>query len=398
MKRSLTAVGLCLLLGALLACGPASTPTPTATAPEANLDLSGQNCLIIIPPLSESDNGFQNLLKEFREKGAAVTIASTTGNGAMKPDLILSDVNIDEYGIIVLVYNKLSKFSDKEGFSADINLSSLIVEANRKGKIIVATHHAAEILARAGILEGKKATGYTTIDEGQLKQHGATYIDPDVAIAYVPGKGLRTHILVQRNIITTPGVNPINSTACRHWSDLVSVIADVSRMLRLSEPLLFAKAKEENTIHSYEMYLAIHPNGSHVDEARGAIEFCKSLKAEIVASYPKEVSKEQSPWRNVESPIWRWKVEFRELKGTKAFLTHRDSDYISDKGHWYDPGGNSLEIEVPAKGKAVDEDNWVNSPSCNLCGGTAHIEYTGWDIYGNLIQVPLEFKLLDRWK
>lgn len=115
----------------------------------------------------------------------------------------------------------------------------------------------------------------------------------------------------------------------------------------------------------------------------------------VEVEYPREVLKEDSPWSNVNGPIWRWEVTFKGLNGTKITLNRTSEDFISDKGHWYDY--DIKEIIITPKGSGTD-DNWVSSPSCNLCGATAKIKYTGKDEYGNLIEIPIEILLLNEWK
>ena len=419
-----------------------SEPPPPPT-------LDGRNVLLIMAP-NELDRAISDeFIETFSERGANVILASTErdvswegSNGeTVAPDLTISDVNVDTYDIIVI----LCRSEESWFLLEDMTLQILVQQANEKGKIIVATEFAPVILARAGILKGKTATvKYSSSHVDELEQHGATYLDQhivsydtiitarwiagycgDLVFAIVNTyreshfyawalerndiqaykkyleiypRGFRSEEmrLILEPILFDEVV--INNTI-EGYEEYLRIYPEDFRcqqVLELLEPLLFAWAKEQNTIQSYEKYLGMYPSGNYVAEAKSGIEFCKNHKARVIASYPKEVFKEESPWSHVEGPIWRWQVEFKEVNGIKVFIDHRNSDFISEKGYFFSLYP-TVAIEIPPHGKAAD-DYWVSSPSCDLCGATAYVKYEGFDEYGNPIKVSIEIKLLDEWK
>jgi len=56
---------------------------------------------------------------------------------------------------------------------------SIVREAHQKGKVVAAICHAGWMLASAGILNGKKVTGFFSIKD-DLMNAGANYVDEEV--------------------------------------------------------------------------------------------------------------------------------------------------------------------------------------------------------------------------
>lgn len=96
--------------------------------------------------------------------------------GTTQADIGLSDVNVDEYGAVVFVGGPgaADYFTDKTALS-------LAKEAYEKNKVVGAICIAPGILARAGILKGKKATVYPSELE-TLKDSGAICINRSVVV------------------------------------------------------------------------------------------------------------------------------------------------------------------------------------------------------------------------
>jgi protease I len=117
-----------------------------------------------------------------KEEGAMVTIVGTGS----------SQTYASKHGYPVAV-NKEAKEIDISqydgvvipgGYAPDLmrrypEMVRIVKEAHQKGKVIAAICHAGWMLASAGILKGKKATGFFAIKD-DLVNAGADYMDQEV--------------------------------------------------------------------------------------------------------------------------------------------------------------------------------------------------------------------------
>jgi protease I len=117
-----------------------------------------------------------------KEEGAVVTIVGTGS----------SQTYASKHGYPVQV-NKEAKEIDLSqydgvvipgGYAPDLmrrypEMVRIVREASQKGKVIAAICHAGWMLASAGILKGKKATGFLAIKD-DLVNAGASYVDQEV--------------------------------------------------------------------------------------------------------------------------------------------------------------------------------------------------------------------------
>ncbi|HDD44967.1 MAG TPA: DJ-1/PfpI family protein [Candidatus Desulfofervidus auxilii] len=115
------------------------------------------------------------------EKGAKVIVASTSLTPAKgmlgrvyKPDILLKDIEIDDYDAIIFVggIGATQYWNDKTAHK-------LIKEALEKDKVIAAICIAPVTLANAGILKGKKATVWPS-EARALEKAGAIYTGKSV--------------------------------------------------------------------------------------------------------------------------------------------------------------------------------------------------------------------------
>ncbi|MDD5729587.1 MAG: DJ-1/PfpI family protein [Candidatus Omnitrophica bacterium] len=120
--------------------------------------------------------------KEVLERNSIeVKIASTTLNqakgvlgGKAKPDILLKDIDLKDFnGVIFIGGVGASQYWD------DPVAHKLAKETAASGKVIAAICIGPVILAKAGILKGKRATVWST-DAGQLRFNGANYTGKDV--------------------------------------------------------------------------------------------------------------------------------------------------------------------------------------------------------------------------
>jgi len=129
-----------------------------------------------------SENGFRDeelfvSQKALKESGIEVKIASTTlgevrgaSGGKAKPDILLRDINPQEYDAIILVGGGASS-----QYWDDPLAHQLVREADRNQRIVAAICIAPVTLARAGILKNRQATVWDS-EAYQLENEGASYI------------------------------------------------------------------------------------------------------------------------------------------------------------------------------------------------------------------------------
>lgn len=135
-----------------------------------------KKALLIIASQKFRDEEFLQPKKILEDGGVEVTVASSslaTATGMLgarvKPDILLEDVNVDDYDAVVFVGgNGASEYWN------DPLAHSIAQEAERKGKLLCAICIAPVTLANAGLLESKRATVFgSEIDK--IKARGAVY-------------------------------------------------------------------------------------------------------------------------------------------------------------------------------------------------------------------------------
>ena len=136
-------------------------------------------------------------LQNFNDAGFKVVTASPSlgtalgfYGGEAKVDILIEDLNIKEFDAVVFVGgNGTVKHLD------DLDFHNVAKDAVKNEKILGAICFAPAILAKAGVLSGKKATVWSSnMDRSTIKileEGGAEYIDADV--------------MVDKNIITANG-------------------------------------------------------------------------------------------------------------------------------------------------------------------------------------------------
>jgi len=87
----------------------------------------------------------------------------------VKPDVLLTDVAADDYDAMVFIGGTGAK-----EYWDDPNAQQLAREAVRQGKLLAAICLAPVTLARAGVLDGKRATVWPD-QQGELRKAGGTY-------------------------------------------------------------------------------------------------------------------------------------------------------------------------------------------------------------------------------
>jgi protease I len=123
----------------------------------------------------------------FESAGVKVTVAAESTKiakgmlgGTIKPDITISEANIDDYDAIVISGGSGSKkylWDNKE-------LHELVKKADARQKVISAICISPVILARTGILKGKESTVFKSSDTvRELNEYGVIYLDRDVVVS-----------------------------------------------------------------------------------------------------------------------------------------------------------------------------------------------------------------------
>ncbi len=155
------------------------------SATEAGNELETKKILMVIAPEGFDEKQLSEPKQVFEAAGAEVVIASKSKEAAsgmsgdeVKPDISFYDVNPGDYDVIVIVGGTGSKRHLWE----DEDLHALVKEAYEKGKVVSAIGLSPVVLAKAGILEDKKCTGFRTVLK-VVGLYGATYVDEGVVIS-----------------------------------------------------------------------------------------------------------------------------------------------------------------------------------------------------------------------
>jgi len=172
---------------------PSDTPSPL---------IEGKKVAMVIA-YSDFQDMELNVPKALLEKeGAIVTIVSSKLGIAkgmygtkIKTDVLIDELNVANFDAVVFVGGMGVK-----QYWKDPKAHAIAQDAIKKGQVLAAICWAPVILANAGVLEGKQATGHTYEDAHQiLKRKGADYTGKSVT--------------VDGNIITAFGPSSANSFA-----------------------------------------------------------------------------------------------------------------------------------------------------------------------------------------
>lgn len=145
------------------------------------MSLEGKNVLMVIAPGNFRDEEYFDTRAELEGEGASVTTASSASGeitgmlgGKATPDISLNDAKAGEYDAVVFIGG-----TGASAYFQDMKALDLARSASDSGKIVAAICIAPSILANAGILQGKKATSFSS-EQGNLKSKGAEYTGNDV--------------------------------------------------------------------------------------------------------------------------------------------------------------------------------------------------------------------------
>ncbi len=142
--------------------------------------------LLIIAQKNFRDEELFETKAELEKNGITVDVASITTETAFgmlgktaTPDLAVTDANVDDYSAIVVIGGAGSPLLANHNEVLD-----LLQDAQRKGKLIASICLAGMVLAKAGVLRGKRATVWTSPAFPQsvrtLEAGGCKYVDKKI--------------------------------------------------------------------------------------------------------------------------------------------------------------------------------------------------------------------------
>ncbi len=141
----------------------------------------GQRVVMVIAHQNFRDEELFITKQALEKSGFKVDVASSSLSvakgmlgGRCKPDILLKDINLNNYSAIIFVGG-----SGATEYWDNPMAHRLAQEAVKRHKLVAAICIAPIILARAGVLQGKRATVWSSEAEG-LKAAGAIYTGAQV--------------------------------------------------------------------------------------------------------------------------------------------------------------------------------------------------------------------------
>ncbi|MEE8359210.1 MAG: DJ-1/PfpI/YhbO family deglycase/protease [Candidatus Hydrothermarchaeales archaeon] len=143
--------------------------------------MEGKKVLMVIAPQNFRDEELLEPKSVFEDNSVEVSIASTSKGSArgmlgamVDPDLTLDEVDVKDYDAVVVVGGGGSR----DYLWDNLTLHGIVREFYNEGKVVAAICISPVVLAKAGLLDGKKATvfpGQDTLSE--LKNAGAILVN-----------------------------------------------------------------------------------------------------------------------------------------------------------------------------------------------------------------------------
>lgn len=169
-----------VLLGVIIISGCIGTSTPTQTTEKGDEEMA-KKALIVIAPENFRDEEFLEPKSVLEAAGVEITVASKgveTAKGALgataKVDKDISEVNAADYDAVIFVGG-----TGASTYFNDAQALKIATDAIGLNKVVGAICIAPSILANTGILQGKRATAFSS-EEANLKAKGLTYTGEEV--------------------------------------------------------------------------------------------------------------------------------------------------------------------------------------------------------------------------
>ena len=141
--------------------------------------LAAKNILLVVAPSQFRDEEYTSPRRVFEDRGATVRVASTQRGPAMgmlgervDPDLLVKDARATDWDAVVVVGG-----SGSPDYLWDhAPLLALLRERADAGRVVAGICLSGAVLARAGVLEGKRATCWPAPEAvAALGEGGASY-------------------------------------------------------------------------------------------------------------------------------------------------------------------------------------------------------------------------------
>lgn len=139
-------------------------------------NLQGKSVLLVVASGNFRDEEYAEPRRALEAAGARVTVASSrlgTLRGMLgmtiEPDVLIGDVDADDYDAVVFVGG-----TGATEYFDDPTAHALAKQAAQSNRLTAAICLAPSILARAGLLQGKRATVYAS-EAATLEAKGADY-------------------------------------------------------------------------------------------------------------------------------------------------------------------------------------------------------------------------------
>jgi len=152
-----------------------------ASAGEGEASLKGKKAVFIIAPKDFRDEELEAPSALLKARGCAVTVACSsleTATGMLgakvKPDVLLKDVKAADFDAVVFVGGAGAK-----AYFDDPTAHAIASEAAASRKVVAAISVAPVVLARAGLLKGKRATCWR-VHRALLEGRGAKWVPQPV--------------------------------------------------------------------------------------------------------------------------------------------------------------------------------------------------------------------------
>lgn len=174
------------LLVAVVSCGgggEAATEADGQDQEAVPVQAAGKKVLMVIPQTDFQDKEYSTVHDALTQAGCQVVVATRDHAAAIgvsgtsvTPDALMSDVKVSDYKAVVFIGGPgAENLYNLEG------ARNIAIEAVRENRVLSAICLAPVILARAGVLEGKRATVYCSASR-ELTKNGAEYTGASVEV------------------------------------------------------------------------------------------------------------------------------------------------------------------------------------------------------------------------
>jgi protease I len=169
----------------LLICSCQGEPADEALT-TVSQGIEGKKIAIVVGQRYFKDEELNIPKALFEKEGALVTIVSSKpdtaegdGGTRVKPDVVIDELDVDSFDAIVFIGGS----GVKKDFWENPKAHAVAKEAVKQDKILAAICWGPVVLANAGVLEGKKATGHTAQGADDiLTERGCEYTGESVTV------------------------------------------------------------------------------------------------------------------------------------------------------------------------------------------------------------------------